>query len=61
MIYTEYPNAWNETIADISENQVIITTGDDYVKVAEKDPGKDIEVEIIKTYVTAQIGPGWVI
>ena len=58
-IYTKYPNAWNETFADLLGENAVVTKEDDYVQITEDSI--DIDLEIRKIYVTAQIGPGWVI
>jgi len=58
-ISTQYPNAWNESLAGMLGTNVNYKKGSSYVEITRKN--KDIHLKIEYYYITTQIGPGWVI
>ena len=57
-IYTEYIDAWyNFFNASLGDNANIIKTAN-YVEIQEKD--KEIDLYYKRTYIFAQISPGWI-
>ena len=57
-ISTQYPNAWNESLSGMLENNVYYKEGLSYVKITRKD--KDIHLRIDYYYILTQIGQGWI-
>jgi len=60
-ISTAYSDAWYALLTDLLEDNVNIDQGLDYVEVTDKDPGKTINFYYKKTYIYAQISPGWIV
>jgi hypothetical protein len=58
-IYTDYTNAWNESLITILEGAAQVSEKTNYVEITKKT--KDINVEIKRIQIYAQIGPGWVV
>jgi len=59
-ISTDYSNAWYSLLEYLLEENVNIDKGLGYTEVTKK-PGKEINFYYKKTYIYAQIGPGWII
>ena len=59
-IYTDYPNAWNESLYNLLGGAVIISQESNYVEITRKNEDDDINVEIKEIYIYAQISPGWI-
>ena len=62
-IYSDYLNAWNESLNNIVEGAVDVSQGSNYVEIKPNDPPNDLEINVVikEIYIHAQIGPGWII
>jgi len=58
VINTAYPDAWNETMYNFLEDNVVITKGLNYVQIDKKV--KQINLYYKEIYIYAQISPGWI-
>jgi len=58
VIYTDYPNAWNESLYSFLGNNVNINKGSNYVEITKKV--KQINLYYKEIYIYAQISPGWI-
>jgi len=58
VIYTDYPNAWNESLCRFLGNNVNIEKGSNYVKVTKNV--KQINLYYKEICIYAQISPGWI-
>jgi len=57
-IYTQYLNAWNESLCDLLGDAADIVWGPNYIEI---QPKGTMNVQIREIEVYAQIGPGWVV
>jgi hypothetical protein len=61
VITTEYPTAWNESLYNLLGSNVNINKGSNYVEIKPKEINpKAINLYYKKTYIYAQISPGWI-
>ncbi|MCX6665819.1 MAG: hypothetical protein NT038_07165, partial [Euryarchaeota archaeon] len=58
--YTNYVNAWNDSLSTILGGAGTVIKGTNYVQL-NPYPGKTFGLVVKKLYISAQIGPGWVI
>ena len=59
-IYTKYVNAWNDSLATILGGAGTVSKGTNYVQINPYS-GKLFTLVLKRNYVSAQIGPGWVV
>ena len=57
-IYTDYPEAWKEYLEEILEDNVNYIVNDDNVELTKKV--KNVNFYYKRTYIYAQISPGWI-
>lgn len=60
-MYTDYPEAWNQTFSDLLGDKATVEETDTYVEIKPLPTGKDVELELTIIKIYAQIGPGWII
>ncbi len=59
-IYTKYVNAWNDSLMAILGGAGTVSKGTNYVQLTPYS-GKLFTLVLKRNYVSAQIGPGWVL
>ncbi len=60
-IYTNYLNAWNESLTTLLGTVADISRGDNYIEINQLAGGKELKLDLEKNYITVQIGPGWIV